>query len=184
MILDSQLNFVPIGGNLSLIAAAGVDIPSTNVIDLLGTGVGTPPAAIIGNASTFGMDPGIGGERVELNCVIGTALVSAGGGTVNTKLQYAADLGSGGNYQPDTWQTVAETGPKTAAELAAQTVFARFPWLPAAPANLRPRFVRLLFSVETAAVTAGTVAAALVTPTRDDQANKNATNNYKTANNQ
>ena len=182
MILDSQLNFVPIGGNLSLVSAPG-DIVSTNVIDLLGVGVGVAPPGIIGNVSVFGLDPGIGGERVEINAIIGTAVVSAGGGTLNAKLQYAADPGAASNYTPAAgdWKTVVETGSMTAAQLAAQTIFARFPWLPAFPANLRPRFIRMLFTVETAAFTAGTVAAALVTPVRDDQANKYAANNFVVA---
>jgi hypothetical protein len=40
---DALLAFVPIGGNLSLVAGAGVDIPSSQTIDLLGVGVGVAP---------------------------------------------------------------------------------------------------------------------------------------------
>jgi hypothetical protein len=111
--------------------------------------------------------------------VIGTALVAVAAATLNAKLQAAADLGAAGNYQPDAWKTLAETGPLTAAQLAANTVFARFPWLPVFPATLRPRFLRLLFSPSAGgSFTAGTVACALVTFVRDDQANKQAAKNF------
>jgi hypothetical protein len=176
---DALLSFVPIGGNLSLVAGAGVDIPSSNTIDLLGNGVGVAPSSIIGTATLFGTDMGIGGFRPEINAVIGTALTAVAGSTLNAKLQAAADLGAAGNYQPDTWNTLAETGPMTAANLAANTVFMRFPWLPVFPQTLRPRFLRLLFSPSAGgSFTAGTVACALVTLVRDDQANKQAAKNF------
>jgi len=55
----------------------------------------------------------------------------------------------------------------------------RFPWLPPFPANLRPRFLRLLFQTPASLLfTAGTIASAVVTTTRDDQFNRNAANNY------
>jgi hypothetical protein len=58
-------------------------------------------------------------------------------------------------------------------------VFARFPFLPVFPSTLRPRFLRLLFSPAAATnFTAGTVAAAIVTVVRDDQANKQAAKNF------
>lgn len=175
---DALLAFVPIGGNLSLVAGAGVDIPS-NVIDLLGKGVGVAPGSIIGNATLFGSDQGIGGFRPEINAVIGTALTAVAASTLTGKLQAAADQGAAGNYQPDTWNTIAQTGAMTAAQLAAGTVFLRFPFLPAFPATLRPRFLRLLFSPSAGgSFSAGTVAAALVTFVRDDQANKLAARNY------
>lgn len=176
---DALVAFVPIGGNLSLVAAAGVDIPSTNIIDLLGNGVGQAPTNIIGNATLFGEDAGIGGFRPEINAVIGTSLVTSNAATLNTALQAAADTGVGGGYLPDTWRTLAETGELAVSDLVAGTVFARFPFLPAFPANLRPRFLRLLFQVPAAtAFTAGTVSAALVTFVRDDLANKFASRNY------
>ena len=176
---DALLAFVPIGGNLSLVAGAGIAIPSTNVIDLLGAGVGVAPPNIIGNVATFGTDMGIGGFRPEINAVVGTGLVTANAATLNAALQAAPDTGAGGGYLPGAWQTLAETGALTAAQLAANTVFMRFPWLPAFPANLQPRFLRLLFSPLAATnFTAGTVAAALVTFVRDDQANKFAAKNF------
>ncbi len=180
MITDALLSFVPIGAPLSL-AVVVSDVPSTNIIDLAGTGAGTAPGNgnIIGNATTFGMDVGVGGIRPEINVVVGTAFVSGGGGTVNVKLQAAPDTAV--TYQPGAYTTIAETGALTVANLTAGQVIARFPFLPAFPANLNPRYLRLLFSVATATITAGTIAAALVTMVRDDQANKYASANYRVA---
>ena len=104
MILDSQLSFVPIGGNLAVTSAA---IAGPNVIDLLGQGVGTAPASIFGNVTLFGAPDamGVGGARPELNVVLGTS-AWVGGTSLNVALQGAADLGTP-TYQPDAWHTFA-----------------------------------------------------------------------------
>lgn len=187
MITDALLNFVPIGGNLSLVAGAGVDVPS-NVIDLLGLGVGVAPSSnggnIIGNVTTFGAPDamGVGGFRPELVVNVGTAFVTANAATLNVALQGAPDTGAGGGYLPGTYQTIAETGELTAAQLTAFQTIMRLPWLPPFPANLRPRYLRLLFQVPAAVnFTAGTIANALVTPLRDDQFNAYAAKNYSVA---
>lgn len=178
MIFDALLSFVPIGAPLSLAQIVG-DYPSTNIIDLLGSGAGTVPTNIIGNATLFGMDVGIGGIRPELNVVVGTAFVSGGGGTLNVKLQAAPDTAV--TYLPGAYVTLAETGAMAVANLTAGVVVARFPFLPAFPANLSPRYIRLLFTIATATVTAGTISSANVTMVRDDQANKFAASNFKVA---
>lgn len=168
MLLDASLSLVPLGGNLSLVAGAGVSIPS-NILDILGQGVGQAPGNIIGNASLFGADIGVGGIRPELVVAIGVACTTANGATLNTALQAAADLGATGNYQPDTWHTIVETGAIAAASLTAGQIIARFPFLPVFPATLRPRFLRLLFQVPAAEnFTAGTIAYAVPTMVRDD----------------
>jgi hypothetical protein len=182
MRIDASLAFVPIGGNLSLVGAAGVAIPAPNVIDLLGQGVGTAPTNIIGNVSTFGADLGIGAMKAQLECTVGTAFTTSNSATLNVQVQAAPDAGAGSGYQPGTWQTLVETGPITAAQLTANQVIARFDWPPAFPANLRPRYVRLLFSPLAATnFTAGTIANAIITTVRDEQANRYAANNYKVA---
>jgi hypothetical protein len=183
---DALLAFVPLGSPLSLVGGAGVAIPSPNVIDLLGAGVGVAPPSIIGNAALFGTDMGIGGARPELEVAIGTAVTTGNSATLNVALQAAADQGAAGNYQPGTWQTIVETGGMAVANLTAGQVIARFPWLPVFPSTLRPRFLRLLFSPiksDGTAVnfTAGTIAFALVTTVRDDLANKQAAKNYSVA---
>lgn len=176
---DALLAFVPIGGNLSIVGGAGIAFPSPNIIDLLGQGVGQAPANIIGNATLFGEDPGVGGIRPELDVTVGTGFTTATSATLNVALQAAADTGVGGGYQPSTWTTIAETGYMGAANLIAGAKIARFPWLPSFPANLRPRFLRLLFQPLTGtSFTAGTIASALTVPMRDDQANRYAAKNF------
>jgi hypothetical protein len=183
MRLDSQLSFVPLGAPLSLVGGAGIAIPSTNVIDMLGQGVGTAPSnLIIGNVAVFGTDMGIGTNRPELEVTIGTAATTGNSATLNVALQAAIDSGSGGGYLPGTWNTIVETGPIAAANLTANQTIARFPWLPVFPAGLRPRYLRLLFSPAAATnFTAGTINFALVTFVRDDQANRYAAKNFTVA---
>ncbi len=179
MLMDALLNFVPPGFPLSIVGAAGVDFPSPNVIDILGTGVGTAPASIIGRRTLFGADKGIGEPRPYIEAVVGTAFVTANSATLNVAFQGAPDTGVGGGYQPGTWQTYAETGEITAAQLTAAQVIARLDFEAAFPQNNNPRFLRLLFQVPAAVnFSAGTIAFAIVTSGRDDQSNRNATSNF------
>lgn len=178
MFSDALLSFVPLGAPLSIVAGAGVSVRST-VIDLLGAGVGVAPPSIIGNATLFGTDMGIGGLRPELLINVGTAFVTANASTLNVALQAAPDTGSGGNYQPGTWQTLGESGALTAAQLTANQTIFRSPWLPVFPPNLRPRYLSLYFQVPSGLnFTAGTIANALNVTVRDDLANKQAAANY------
>jgi len=176
---DALLSFVPIGSPLSIVLNSGQNTRSS-VIDLLGLGAGVPPNnVIIGDQlATFGAADamGVGGMRPELNVTVGTAGVGAGA-TLNVALQAAADLGSP-TYQPSTWNTLAETGAIAVTNLTLNNVVARFPWLPPFPANLRPRYLSLLFSVAGANLTAGTISSALVVPLRDDWFVKYAQKNY------
>ena len=179
---DALLAFVPIGAPLSIVLNSGQNV-SSGIIDLLGEGVGLAPTNIIGSQTAiFGQADamGVGGMRPELNVTVGTAGVGATS-TLNVALQAAADQGAAGGYQPSTWNTLAETGVIAVANLTANTVIARFPWLPPFPANLRPRYLKLLFSVATANMTAGTISSAIVTTVRDDQFNKFAAKNFSVA---
>jgi hypothetical protein len=184
MRVDSLLSFTAIGAAQSLVAAAGVDIPSTRVIDLLGFGVGVvaPDAngnPIIGNVATFGSPDagGVGGLRPELNITTGTAAVAdTGTPTLNVQLQAAIDDGTG---NPGTWQTIVESGELTVAQLTANTVIFRSPWLPPFPEDLRPRFLRLNYAIAAGTnLSAGTIASALVTFVRDDWFNRQAAKNF------
>lgn len=186
MFTDALLNFIPIGGNLSLVGAAGVPIFS-NVIDLLGLGQGVAPSStIIGNATTFGEDAGVGGLRPELNISIGTAVVAVGGTLMKIALQAAADPGAAGNYTPaaGAWQDVVSQDNIAASNLTAGAVPFRAPWIPTMPPGLRPRFLRLWFggsiagNFATGQFSAGTIGSALVTTGRDDYAIKYAAKNY------
>jgi hypothetical protein len=178
---DSSLAFVPLGAPLSLVAGAGVSVASA-IIDLLGQGVGTPPANIIGNVTLFGEDVGVGDGLIvpKLAVATGVALATSSGATLNVQLQAAPD--TAGTNQPGAWQTLAETGALTAAQCPANTVIARLDWPPVFPATLRPRYLRLNFNIPAAEdFTAGTIAYAIITTVRDDQANRQAAKNYAVA---
>lgn len=181
---DALLNFVAPGSPLSIVGADGVDIPSPNIIDLMGNGVGTAPTNILGNVTLAGSAGamGVGRQRLELLVMVGTAFTTGNAATMKPALQLAADSGVGGSYQPGTWRTIAETGALTAAQCTAGTVIMRLPWLPPFPENLRPRFVRILFQITASThFTAGTIAVATCTPDRYDPFNKYAANNYAVA---
>ena len=176
MITDSLVNFIPLSTPLAITTG---DIPSTNVIDLLGTGAGTAPAGIIGNRTVFGMDVGIGGVRPQLEVLVTTGFTTSDAATLNIEFQAAIDNGS---YQPGSWVTLVETGAIAVANLAAiGTKAARFDFPPAFPESLQPRFLRLLFSVGSGLTfTAGAVLAP-VTMVRDDTANRYQPANYSVA---
>lgn len=178
---DANVAFIFPGGPLSLVAGAGIAI-STIVLDLLGQGAGMAPGNIIGTTynNQFGTDFGIGDDRLLLNVVIGTGLVTANAATLNLAFQGAPDTGLTGGYMPGTWQTFVETGPLTAAQCVANTRIARFDWPPSFPENQPPpRFVRLLAQVPAATnFTAGTIASALATLARDDMAQRYAARGY------
>jgi hypothetical protein len=178
MILDALLNFIPIGSPLTVTSAA---VASPNVIDLLGLGVGVNPSgtSIWGTTALFGQADamGVGGARPELNVTLSTANW-AGGTSLNVALQGAPDTAS--TFLPGTYVTYAETGAIVTASLLANTVIARFPWLPPFPANQRPRYLRLLFT-PVGTFTTGAVASALVTTVRDDQFSKYQPKNFAVA---
>lgn len=178
MRLDALTNFIS-GTPLSCVGATGATFYGANVIDLLGQGVGTAPANIIGNATLFGTDYGIGGgfAEPELMCTVGTAFVTSGSATLNVQIQAAPDTAV--TYQPGTYQTLVETGTLTAAQLTAGQIIARFDFPPAFPANLSPRYIRLAFVTPSGQqFSAGTISFAGWTFERDDQANKFAARNY------
>lgn len=179
MRIDSQLVFTP--SAQSLIAGAGVAIPSTNVIDLLGLGVGVLNTSIIGGSSTavFGEDIGVGDGLLvpKVQCTVGVAATSGNAATLNVQFQLAIDDGTG---NPGSWVTAMETGELTVAQLTANAVIARFDWPPTRLMTQRPRFARLNYAVLAAtAFTAGTISFAGVVPVRDDVSNKQAMANYR-----
>ena len=168
MEIDGTLQFVPYGAPLSLVLGAGVGVAS-NIIDLLGAGVGVAPPNIIGTRSVFGADLGIGRQKPQLLCTIGTAFATSNSATLNIQFQAAVDSGSGGGYLPGTWNTLVETGYMTAANLGAGKTVARFDYPPSFPFGTLPRFLRLFFQPLAATnFTAGTIAFAMPTTARDD----------------
>ncbi len=170
MITDALVNFTPV----AVTPTVAADYPSA-VIDILGSGVGTAPANIIGNRALFGSDVGIGGVRPQIECLVTAAFV--GGTSVQVKFQAAPDVA--GTHIPTTWTTLVETAAILTASLTLGQVLARFDYPPAFPAGLNPRYLRLLFT------SLGTFSlGSIIAPTtmvRDDQANKFAANNFVVA---
>lgn len=174
MLLDSLLALVP-----SALAITNASVASPNTIDLAGTGVGQAPGAIIGTQTLFGLDPGIGGFVPQVVVIVGTAFATGNAATLQVQWECAADTAT--TYVPGTWYVMAETDALTAAQLTAGAYIARFPFTPAWPANLNPRYLRLNFVLATGQFTAGTIAFAGVTMVRDDYAAKNQSSNFSVA---
>ena len=134
--------------------------------DILDYGVlsGIPSSANGGGAR----DMGIGDDpALKLLVQVGTAFVSAGGGTLQITLQGAVDDGTGTNTPAGftTWwasplYTIAQ------AKAGARLLDMDFPRPPQGVAI--PRFVKLLYGIATATVTAGTLNAHVVLD-REDQ---------------
>lgn len=177
MFRDLLLTFV--STPLSLVAADGVAIASPT-LDLLGAGVGVAPPNIIGTATVFGTDFGVGAHQLEMACYIGTALVASGAATLNAQWQFAPDPGAAGNYTPTTWTTVIETGALAVANLTANTRILAVKYPQIFPFSGRPRFTRLNFVVPSAThFTAGTIANAFLTDVPDAYSIANQPSNFK-----
>jgi hypothetical protein len=183
VITDGLLNFVGPNYPLSLVIGAGLAARS-NIIDLLGIGVGMNPASqsIIGNRTLWGTDFGIDMLKAQIQCAVGTAFVTANGATLNVQFQAAPDSGVAGGFQPGAWTTLVETGPIAAANLTAAAIIARFDYPPAVPVSFQPRFISLNFATPTGAnFSAGSIANALVTMARDDYSAAYAAKNFSVA---
>lgn len=168
MILDALLQF---DNAASLAIAAGTQA-STNVIDF-GLGTSTNPA-IPSNANGGGArDMGIGDDpALKLLVQVSTTFTSGGAGTLSVAIQGAPDNGSGAPGSYTTWWT-SPTYALATLVAGARLLNMDFPRPPAGVAV--PRFVRLLYTVAGATMTAGAVSAYLVLD-RDDQM-YNSTNN-------
>lgn len=168
MILDALLQF---DNAASLAIAAGTQA-STNVIDF-GLGTSANPA-IPSNANGGGArDMGIGDDpALKLLVQVSTTFTSGGAGTLSVAIQGAPDNGSGAPGSYTTWWTSPVYALATLVA-GARLLDMDFPRPPAGVAV--PRFVRLLYTVGTATMTAGAVSAYLVLD-RDDQM-YNSTNN-------
>jgi len=173
---DALLNLVSTQSPLSLIGLASA---RSAIQDFLGQGAGTAPQNIIGNVTLFGQPDamGIPQNRLEFNIATGAAAFVGVGVSMNVQLQYAADLGTP-TYQPDTWVTVAETGAIAVGNLLANTQIFKVPLLPPPPGLNRPRFFSLNFVMTGGTFTTGSIAYALMTPSRDDLVQKFAAANF------
>jgi len=157
MILDALLQF---DNAVSLAIAAGTQA-STNVIDL-GITSGIPTSANGGGAR----DIGIGDDpAMKLLVQVATTFTSGGAGTFAVALQGAIDNGSGAPAAFSTWWS------SPAYALATLVAGARLydMAMPRPPDGIAiPRFLRLLYTVGTATMTAGNVSSYIVLD-RDDQ---------------
>lgn len=168
MILDALLQF----DNAASVAIAAGTQASTNVIDF-GLGTSANPA-IPSNANGGGArDMGIGDDpALKLLVQVSTTFTSGGAGTLSVAIQGAPDNGSGAPGSYTTWWT-SPTYALATLVAGARLLDMDFPRPPAGVAV--PRFVRLLYTVAGATMTAGAVSAYLVLD-RDDQM-YNSTNN-------
>lgn len=157
MILDASLQF---DNAVSLAIAAGTQA-STNVIDL-GITSGIPTSANGGGARDIGI-----GDSPALKLVVQvtTTFTSGGAATLVVALQGAVDNGSGAPAAFSTWWS------SPAYALAALNAGSRLfdMDMPRPPDGIAiPRYLRLLYTVGAATVTAGNISAYIVLD-RDDQ---------------
>lgn len=155
MIIDRLLRFSN-GQDLAQVVAT---YASTDVIDF-GIGTSTNPA-IPSNANGGGVrDMGIGDDpALKLLVMVQTAFVSAGGGTLQVTLQGAPDDGTGA---PGAYVSWWASPIYTIAQLVAGARLLDMDF-PRPPQGVPiPRFVRLLYGVATATITAGTLFSAIV----------------------
>lgn len=173
---DALNNFVAPAGSATAVGAAGAAVQIGDIIDMLGVGSGNAPPGIIGNATLWGHDPGIGRKPV-LQISIGTSFATGNAATGAFALQYAADAGSP-TYAPDTWYTSSQTNAHAVAALTAGTMLT-MDVTPAPPEVTNPRFVRLVLIVPAATnMNAGVVNFAGLTMGPEQNVTKNTPNNY------
>lgn len=160
MILDSLLQFDP---NPTSVAIAAGTQASTNVIDLHASGL-LPTLA----ANQGARDIGIGNPAMKILVQTVVAFASAGStGTIQVAMQGAPDNGSGA---PGTYVTMAlgplYTIPGVGVRLMDHD-------MPRPKDGNLPRFLRLLYTIATQTMTAGSVGAWLVLD-RMDQPSQSA----------
>jgi hypothetical protein len=155
--------------NLVLSAAQAVTATaaSTNTIDLLqglaiATGAGTypvPPNAIIGNATFFGEDLGLGRGKGEPVFVVTTGSGTPAAATsLQIAVQGAVDNG-GGTIAGLTFVPYIETRAIPLASIAASTRIATIAWPRREQGQGLPRFINLNYIVVGAAFTGLTLSA-------------------------
>lgn len=159
MILDAYQMFSS-GQNLAQIVA---DYDS-NILDY-GILSGIPSSANGGGAR----DMGIGDDpALKLFVQVGTAFVSAGGGTLKVTMKGAVDDGTGNPAAFSTWWA---SPVYTIAQMVggARLLDMDFPRPPQGVAV--PRFVKLTYTIATATITAGTLSAFVVLDRPDQMYN-------------
>ena len=135
MLIDKQNQFSADAGDSPTSTGSTA---STNIVDL---GI----ARDIGGAVT---------DSLMLLCQVATAFTSGGSATLQVQFQTAPDNGSG---VPGSWVTLAQSDAVPVAQLVQGCKF-----LPGELPGPTQRFVRLNYSIGTAAMTGGALKAALV----------------------
>lgn len=179
---DARVCFVLPGGAQSLVGGAGAEVQIGVTLDLLGVGVGQAPPSIIGNAfgGFYGVDPGIGKAKTEIEITFSTAMATGNAATAEFVVQYAPDTGAAGGYAAGTWEDAETTGAHTATEWGTANAV-RMDVPPAPPSTPNPRYVRLILRVPAATnMNAGVVNFAGLVYARTDLVNRFAPNNYVT----
>lgn len=157
MILDAFQQF----DNASSVAIATGTQASANVLDY-GIASGIPSSASGGGAR----DMGIGDDSaLKFIVQIGTTFTSGGAGTLSVAIQGAPDNGSGAPGAYTTWW-VSPAYALATLNAGSRLLDMDFPRPPDGVAI--PRYVRLLYTVGGATMTAGTVTSYVVVD-RDDQ---------------
>lgn len=178
MLHDQKLDFVKVGAYLSFVGAPGASFPS-DVYDILGVGQGIAPPNIIGTQnSVFGSNTGTGLLRPRILVNIAIAAATADGATLTAQFQGAPDTGVAGGFEPGAWQTFEQGPALTAAQLTAGQQI-ELDWPNTFPANLQPRFLRILFTTPAGTqFTAGVIGSAITTLGPDEHANRFAQRNF------
>jgi hypothetical protein len=170
MLLDKNLQF----SNAQAVTSSAL---STNAIDLLAGATNgsasaySTPASIIGNASVFGEDFGIG-STAGVPRVVGTAIAAftaGGAATLQIAFQGAQDSGSG-TLNGYSWVTYAETDAIAVTALTISTRIFSFDWPHRQVAAALPRFVVLNYVVATGPMLTGKVTADVAMGGDDGQA--------------
>ena len=144
---------------------------STSAYDLLAgaavpsAGSYTTPNSIIGNASTFGMDLGIGSIAAQPRCVIeAIAAFTTGGTTLQIQFQGVPDPGTG-TLSGASWVTFEQSDTLGVSLLTANTLIASFDWpirkslIAGQTAAKLPRFVVLNYVVASGPFSTGSLTA-------------------------
>lgn len=159
MILDNLLVFDP---NPTSVAIAAGTQASTNVIPLAATGQ-IPVLVNLQGAR----DMGIGDNpALKINVQVVVAFTSGGAGTLSVAFQGAPDNGSGAPGAYTTYYVSPVYALATVAVIGARLMDMDVPRPPAGVGL--PAYYRLLYTVATATMTAGSVFAALVLDRQDN----------------